>query len=1242
MATRLVDRRLLREARSARALLVLTVALGLLGGILTVGQARYLSRAVASVFLGDPGLNQVWPALLAFGLMAAGRAAAAWAAEAAANHAAGRVELALRGRLFAHLAALGPAYVRGERSGELTNTLTEGIEALDAYFSQYLPQLALAVLVPLTILGFVFPRDPLSGLVMLLTAPLIPIFMALIGTLAEGLTRSQWSTLSRMSAHFLDMLQGLTTLKLFGRSREQAGAIAAIGDRFREATMGVLRVSFLSALVLEMIATLSTAVVAVEVGLRLLYATGPGGITFEQAFFVLILAPEFYQPLRALGLRFHAAAAGSAAAERVYEILGEPNPPALPSLRRKGGIGVGSGLSFRAVCYAYADGDRPALNGVSFEIGAGQTVALVGPSGGGKSTVAQLLLRFIEPDAGQIAVGGAALTDWPADAWRAQVAWVPQLPYLFYGTVAENIRLGRSDASDEAVIAAARQAHADAFICALPGGYDTLIGERGARLSGGEAQRIALARAFLKEAPFVILDEATANLDPSIEALIQDAVARLLQGRTALIITHRLHTIAAADQVIVLDGGAVVQAGAPGILAQTDGIYRRMLAETDAPADVDENEDDYDKELVGPFNHERHESFVRRGNRLDGRECDAAKTHSGMGVLWRLLGFVAPCWPWVLLSVLLGFATVASGVGLMAASAWIIASAALHPSIAVLQVAIVGVRFFGIARGGCRYLERLVSHEVTFRLLARLRVWFYQAIEPLAPARLMAYRSGDLLARIVADIETLQHFYVRSLAPPLVAALSMLALWGFVSRYDGRLAWGVAGCLLAAGIGVPLVSRWLGRAAGREVVTARAALNAALVDGIQGLSDLLAFGQAGVSETGVSGGAYEARIAALGRRLARGQGRMALAGGLYGSLNTLLAGAAVLTVLVIATPLVSAGRLAGVDLAVLALAAAAGFEAVAPLPLAAQYLESSLEAGRRLLEVAGDGAKPQPRKARKEASATDAVHDYATDQPQPGAATPLIAPEPFDTAPFALRVEVLTFRYDDESAPALQDVNFAVPAGGRVAVVGPSGAGKSSLVNVLLRFWDYQAGRIELLGRDLREYDADAARACIAVVAQSTYLFNASVRDNLLLARPDADDAAMIAAAQRAQIHDFICTLPQGYDTWIGEQGLQLSGGERQRLAIARALLKDAPILILDEATASLDPITAGAVGQAIATLMAGRATLTITHRLAGLETMDEILVLQGGRLVERGRHAELLRLGGLYRRMWQRSRAAV
>lgn len=568
------------------------------------------------------------------------------------------------------------------------------------------------------------------------------------------------------------------------------------------------------------------------------------------------------------------------------------------------------------------------------------------------------------------------------------------------------------------------------------------------------------------------------------------------------------------------------------------------------------------------------------------------------------LRLVRLAWPyrwWMALSVLLGFATVGSAIGLMATAAWIIARAALHPSIAVLNVAIVGVRFFGIARGVFRYLERVVSHQTTFRLLSRMRVWLYERIEPLAPARLSDYHSGDLLSRISADIDTLENFYVRVLAPPAVAVLVTLMMAIFFGVIDLRLALALVAYLAVTGIGVPLLTRRLGRSAGQSLVATRGELNAALLDGVQGLADLAAYGQ----QT-----RQIERVRALSERIHREQMHMARVGGLDAALGALLTGLAVITVLALAIPLVGEGRLGGVMLAVLALATISSFEAVLALPQAFQHLESNLAAARRLFDLV---------------DASPAV----VDPPDP-----LPAPERCD-----LVVRDLRFRYAPGDPPALDGVSFTLPQGGKLAIVGASGAGKSTLVNLLMRFWDYDEGSITLGGQELRCMRQDDVRAQFAVVRQDTHLFSGTIRDNLLLARPDASEQDLIAAAQQAQLDTFIRSLPQGYDTWIGEQGLALSGGERQRLAIARAVLKNAPILVLDEATANLDAVTEQAVMAAITHAMRDRTTLMITHRLVRLEDVDEILVLAAGRVVERGRHADLLAREGVYHHLWDLQR---
>lgn len=1188
--------RLLQQAFGNWRGIALTVVFGFAGGILTVFFAFGLSRTINRVFLENQDLAQVSGTLGVLAGLAVLRAILQWAAEISANAVARQVKHDLRQRLFQNLLELGPAYVRGERgenevrSGELVNTTNEGIEALDAYFSQYLPQLALAALVPLTLLAFVLPLDPLSGLVLLLTAPLIPIFMLLIGSAAQTQTRRQWRSLSRMSAYFLDVLQGLTALKTLGRSREQIHTIARVSERYRLATMGVLRTTFLSALALELVSTLSTAVVAVQIGLRLLY----GRLDFEQAFFILLLSPEFYLPLRLLGTRFHAGMAGVEAARRIFEIL-DIQPPArgqvqFPANDQPSPIPhKPPQVTFRGVHYTYADG-RQGLRGVSFEVLPGQCAALVGPSGAGKSTIFSLLLCFLKPQSGQIYLDGIPLAEIAAEEWLSRVAWVPQNPYLFNDTIAANLRLAKPDSSMEEVRRAANLAQADDFIQAMPQGYETVIGERGVRLSAGEAQRIALARAFLKDAPLLLLDEPTSHLDPETEALLQRATQRLAVGRTVLVIAHRLHTLRTADQVIVVEDGKVTQGERPLDTAAlaVDGSWSTVNASPSRESRIDP-------------------AMVAQPPPASPRSpADDQQPARRQPASLRLLRLLAPFTSRVALSALFGFATIGSSIGLMSTSAYLISKAALQPSIADLQVAIVSVRFFGLGRGLFRYLERLMAHDVTFRLLARWRTWFYQALEPLAPARLMGYHSGDLLSRVIGDIAALESLYVRGVAPPLVALLTGLVMCLFLLQFGAQFALTLLLFLLLAGIGLPLLIQRLSLKPGRAVVQARASLSTVLVDGIQGMADVLGCGQPQ---------RLLERVATLSQDLGKWQTHLARTNGLHTALGGLLANLAMLVVLALGIRLVGFGELDGVWLGMLALAALTSFEAVVPIAQAAQTLETSLSAARRLFEI----IDAQP---------------LVSDPPAP-------LPAPMGEV---LQVVKVSFSYPSDPSlvmpgqPAvsiLEDISFMLSSGKHLALIGASGAGKTTLLHLLLRFWDPAEGSILLDGYNLAQYSQEDVRRKIAVVPQNPYLFTAMLRDNLCIARPQASQAEIEGALRVAQLDHFLASLPEGIDTWIGEEGLRLSAGQRQRIALARALLQDAPLLVLDEPTANLDPKTEAMLMESLLAHRRGRSLLLITHRLIGMEAMDEILVLQNGRIMERGRHAALLARDGLYRRAW-------
>ncbi|MBN1536607.1 MAG: thiol reductant ABC exporter subunit CydD [Anaerolineales bacterium] len=1185
------DRRLLSLLGISKRALIITIALGLTGGALAIGQAWIFARIVTQVFINRLGFQQVLPVLFALLILIILRAIVTWGYDSAGGYISNPIKKHLRQRLYQRILEKGPQYTSQESTGELVNTTVEGVEGLEAYYSQYIPQVFLAVFIPLIFLVFVAPVDWISALVMLATAPLIPIFMILIGYVAQAITRRQWLSLSRMSAYFLDVLQGLTTLKMLGRSREQGKVIARVSQRYTQTTMSVLRVAFLSAFTLELVATLSTAVVAVQLGLRLLY----GWISFEQALFVLALTPEFYLPLRMLGTRFHAGIAGVEAGKRIFQVLGEERTcdqalyaqaPAAPVSRNEIKDAIPE-IRFREVYFEY-EKEQGAINGVDFSIEPGEKIALVGASGAGKSTLTALLLGFIAPDKGAIMVGGRSLSEISLQSWRRAIAWVPQKPYLFRDSITANIRLANPAASHHEVIRAAQLANADEFIRELPHGYETIIGERGARLSAGQMQRIALARAFLKDAPLLIIDEGISHLDGITASLVQQTIQQLSENRTVLVIAHQLSTVRQVDRIFVMDNGQIVQSGRHEELSQQDGIYRELLDSGFYSQDMN------NESIVNPMidtQQSFEDAFIPHSIDKDSNP----PRYTSLALFSRLIGLISPYSGWIALSALLGFATVASSIGLAATSAYIISAAALQPSIAVLQVAIVGVRFFGLSRGVFRYLERYVSHKVTLQVLGRLRLWFYEALEPLAPARLLVRHSGDLLSCVIGDIGALENFYVRALYPPLVAIATAVLLGVYFGMFSLQLVAPFLILFVGACLAVPCFMNYLSGNSGKVLIDKRAILSERLVEGVQGLADVLLFGYAERQTQ---------RILDASNELEANCKKMISLSGMQNALMGLFSNSSLWVVLWLAIPLVDANQISGVHLAGLALAALAGFEAVVPLPQAGQYLQSNLKAAHRLFELVDTQAE---------------VIDPEN---------PLPLPDGFD-----LIVDGLTFGYPQKDQDhhsesmiceseggagntvplVLRNLSFTLPQGKRMVIVGPSGVGKTTLLHLLLRFWDYQEGTIKLGGNDIRLYHSDDLRKKIAVVPQDAYLFNTTLRENLLLAKPDADQEQVVFALKQAQLEELTNSLPEGLDTWLGEHGVRLSAGERQRVAIARAILRDTPIFLLDEATANLDAVTARHVMGSLENAIQGKSVIMITHQAVETKGAQVMMMKDSG-----------------------------
>ncbi|MFC8406709.1 thiol reductant ABC exporter subunit CydD [Streptomyces griseoincarnatus] len=1158
-----IDPRLLRYARATRGFLAAVVGLGAVGAGLVVAQAMLIAEIVVGSFQDGRPAGDLRTPLLLLVATAAGRGLVGWLTELAAHRASAAVKSELRGRLLDRATALGPGWLDGQHTGSLVTLATRGVDALDGYFSRYLPQLGLAVVVPAAVLARIVTEEWVSAAIIVGTLPLIPVFMVLIGWATQNRMDRQWLLLSRLSGHFLDVVAGLPTLKVFGRAKAQAESIRTITAEYRRATMRTLRIAFISSFALELLATLSVALVAVTIGMRLVH----GELDLYTGLLILILAPEAYLPLRQVGTQYHAAAEGLGAAEEIFTVLETPVPT-----EGKGTVPQGA-LAFQNVTVRYPGRISDAVTDVSFTVAPGETVALVGPSGSGKTTLLSAALGFVRPDAGRVSVGGADLTGLGLAEWHCRVAWVPQRPHLYAGTIAENVRLARPDADDAAVRRALRDAGALDFVDALPHGAGTVLGEDGAGLSAGQRQRLALARAFLADRPVLLLDEPTAALDGATEAEVVAAVRRLTEGRTVLLVVHRPALLAVADRVVRLP----MPEGRDEAVAVASGRTEAHATSGAAPE-------------AGPGTTEP--------------VADAPAGPAPGGVLARVRALSGARRGRITLAMLLGALALGSAVGLMATSGWLISRASEQPPVLYLMMAVTATRAFGIGRAVFRYAERLVSHDAVLRMLADTRVAVYRRLERLAPAGLRGTRRGDLLTRLVSDVDALQDYWLRWLLPAGAAlAVSALSV-GFTAWLLPEAGAVLAAGLLAAGAVVPLLTVAVARRTERRLAPARGDLATRVTDLLSGTAELTV------------AGALPARSEGTRRAdgvLTRIASRSAAVTGLGDGLTALISGLTVAAAALVGVQGVTSGRLDGVALAVVVLTPLAAFEAVLGMPLAVRYRQRVRHSAERVYEVLD--ARPPVR------------------EPE----TPRQAP----VSPFPLTFRGLTARHPGQDRDALAGLDLTLERGRRVAVVGPSGSGKTTLAQVLLRFLDPGAGSYTLAGVDARALDGDDVRRMVGLCAQDAHLFNSSVRENLLLARKDATEADLRDALRRARLLDWVDGLPDGLDTLVGEHGARLSGGQRQRLALARALLADFPVLVLDEPAEHLDLTTADALTADLLAATEGRTTVLVTHRLAGLEAVDEVIVLEAGRVAQRGPYEELRAVDGPLRDMALREEEA-
>ena len=1182
------DRRLWQLTRGLRGWIVFAILLGLVASVVGIARFVILGVLLSHVFTGG-GLVAV--ALPAVGVAAAVllRGSIEHRRAMVSHRTATRVQEVLRGRLYDKIAELGPAWFAGERTGGVMLSIIDGVEQLQSFFGQYIPQLSIAVLTPIAIFAFIAWWDLPVATVMLAAALVTLIAPSVFAQRERRTSQGRQQALKAFGSEFLDGVQGLPTLKAFGQSREFGRRLALKANELCDSTLRVLSTSVMTRGITDCgVAVGAAAALALGV-----WRVSHGLMSIQALLIVLMAGTEVFRPLRDLRMVLHQGMVGQSAAAGINALLAAqplvpPHSSTLPP-----SLSLLPTIAFEDVRFAYPGGRGAAHDGLSFTVGAGEKIGIVGPSGSGKSSVARLLLRLFDPQQGRVLIGGRDLRTLDPETVRRMIAVVHQDTYLFHGTVEENLRLGKPDADQPELDAAARDANAHEFIAALPQGWQTMIGERGVMLSGGQRQRLAIARALLRDAPILILDEALSSVDAENEAVIQQAIDRLAAGRTTLVLAHRLSSVIGADRILVLDHGRLVEQGRHAELIRRDGPYRRLMG---AQAEERDGDIALSEEAAATIVAGRRDEIEMDGETAPAELAAEAASVGWAATLGTLVAIIRPWRRRFAVVVGSGIARVAAFIGVGVIGALAVAAVKTGSPYGYLLILLA---LAAPLAGLLHWLESWLAHDIAYRLLAEMRIALFAKLDALAPAYLLRRRSGDLIALASQDVETIEYFFAHTVAPALVAVLVPATVLLVLAVIAWPIALALLPFVLFAAL-APVVSRARIDRLGAEARDALGLLGAYVTETIQGLNDLVAF------------------QAVAGRRrnfieLVRGyqQIRLELLGDLSAQTARLetVTGLGGLAVAVVGARLAAEHQLAPTMLPLLILLSLSSFLPISEIAQVSRQLADTIASTRRFYAV-----------QREEPAVVDG---------------PLCPPEPAGGS--AIRFEGASFTYPGARRPALNDIRLEVPAGATLALVGPSGAGKTTIANLLLRFWDPEAGRILIDGVDLREFELDHLRRRVSLVSQDTYLFNDTLRANVALARPEADEAAIHRALDQAALAEFVASLPQGLDTPVGERGVQLSGGQRQRVAIARAFLKNAPTLVLDEATSHLDAVSEAQVRGALDALMRDRTTIVIAHRLSTVRNADLLAVLDRGNLVETGSHAELLAHNGLYARLIRR-----
>lgn len=1173
------------------------------------------------------------------------------------------VKRILREKIYNKLLKLGVSYRDKVSTSEVVQLSTEGVEQLETYFGKYLPQLFYSLLAPVTLFIILSFVDFKASLVLLICVPLIPVSIVAVQKFAKKLLNKYWGIYTSLGDSFLENLQGLTTLKIYEADEMKAKEMDEEASRFRKITMKVLTMQLNSTSVMDIVAY-GGAAVGMVVVLKEFFA---GNVNFAGTLTIVLLASEFFIPLRLLGSFFHIAMNGMAASDKIFNLLGLEEPQDgtkdFPCLneekieyntkdstenRMEDGAIVTSGnaIEFENVEFSYEE-NRKILKGIYLSLPKGSFISLVGESGCGKSTIAGLLTGTLKGYQGKIAIGGVELSEIKEEEILKNITLIRHNSYLFKGTVEENLRMAKLDATEEELEAVLQKVNLLGFLREQQG-LKTLLQEKGSNFSGGQCQRLALARGLLHDSPIYIFDEATSNIDAESEEMIMEVIHEMAKEKTVLLISHRLSNVIDSDCIYFLKDGRIAESGTHKELLMKEGAYanlyenqrkleafaalgkaekRTAACESNLESSLDSNiecnlKSNLESELKSNFKDNNFSS--NKADSLAEKEKKQESTRrSAVVIMGKLIGLVKPLFPIMMAAILLGtlgylsaiFLTIFAGQGILSGLKELFDIVAAKNGNGVWIAHLTGVKVLfvcmivmAVLRGVLHYIEQYCNHFIAFKLLAIIRHKVFASLRRLCPAKLEGRDKGNLISIITTDIELLEVFYAHTISPIAIAILTSTFMTIFIGRYQVWAGVLAAGAYLVVGCLIPIWNGRHGSKNGMEYRNAFGEMNSFVLDSLRGLDETIRYHQ---------GSKRGNELTERSKELGKKQRKLSHLEGVQRSLTNLVILLFSFGMLFLCLSFYQKGAISLAGVIICTISMMGSFGPVVALSGLSNNLNQTLASGERVLRIleeepmveeVPEGEMPERKVLEAEVSGEET--------PERKVITGKVSRETVGKENLRFTgasMEHVTFSYEDEVI--LSDYSIYLEPGKIIGIHGASGSGKSTMLKLLMHFWDVQQGSVNINKENIKKLPTTTLRKLEGYMTQETHLFHDSIANNIAIGKVGASREEIMEAAKKASIHEFIMTLPDGYDTQVGELGETLSGGERQRIGIARAFLHDAQLLLLDEPTSNLDSLNEGIILKSMKESAEEKTVVLVSHRESTMQVADVIFKMNHGRL---------------------------